>query len=920
VNVKEFVAVRNTCFAIISSIEDDFRSLILAIADASGIDSDILPADVRDIALKRRANDQRMDSIGSDVSETDLLPYIDFADIAKIVEGRIVPRLEGESEWLIAAARSLLALTPGRNRVCHTRPLEPDDLPRILDFARSLVAEGAPFHFPAVAGVLARLKEEPGFVFTLQIPQFWSEHKPKIHNNLPIPEFDETGFLGRAGDRMQVLKLLKSHYPVVTIVGEGGIGKTALALRCLYDLLDDQSTIYDAIVWISMKTSALTQTGVQELSGAITSTLGLLSEIAVQLGAPNSKRMLLEQDFIEEISEYLNLYRVIVAIDNLETISTGSLRELLKRVPAHSKVLLTSRVGVGEFEARYPLQGLDEKTSASLFRTYSRILGLGELSRMDEGNVKGYCRRLFHNPLLIKWFIASVARGGDPVRLINATANDFSSALSFCFDNLFDRFGKPERVVIDTLASARKPLSSAEIHFLTPQLSNTDAEIALSALHNSSVVSRSKAAGDSFEYSLSESSVSFISAKAPPSAAFFKQIQSRMRELRVVLTEAALRSARYEYDPFFVRSGENRDEKISATYLRRALDTLKKGDFSGARVAVQEAKRLTPSSAEAWRIGGLVEQHANEFFRASENYEQAIGLNPRSKISRYCFGMFLMAEMDDLEGALAQFDAAVQLDPAAAPVLTAKAMALTRLGRPEEAAPIHEDLLTHLKDRERRWRLTGIDQAADCYKRWSFQKWEKKEFEAARLHTLRALQIICTAAEMGDFDEKILQRAAKIVGESLSKKDLSSDSQFVESAISLVEEISRHCRGKSIPVTSEAAWIFKNPDIDGVWRDRLLRLDGSSVNKELVVGNSFLNSNEDRSLEAIRYGRVHNLADGSYGFIRDDDGKRWFFHANFLTNPADWALVSPGVEVSYKIGFNSKGECAVDVCIAGRAR
>lgn len=602
--MEEFLAVRNTCFALTSAIEDDFRSLILAVTEASGTDLNMLPADVREVAFKRRSNDQRMDSIGSDVSESDLLPYVDFADIAKICESRLVMKLEGEREWLISASRSLLSLTPVRNRVCHTRPLEPEDLPKVLDFARSLISPEAPFRFPAVSSVLARLKEQPGFVLTLQIPSFWNEHKQKLHNNLPIPEFDETGFLGRSGDRMQVLKLLKSHYPVVTIVGEGGIGKTALALRCLYDLMDDPSAGYEAIVWVSMKTAALTQTGVQELSGAITSTLGLLAEITSQLGTPSVQTPLTEAECIDEIAEYLTLYRVIVAIDNLETISTGSLRELLKRVPAQSKVLLTSRIGVGEFEARYPLQGLDEKTSAALFRTYSRILGLGELSRLDEGNIKGYCRRLFHNPLLIKWFIASVARGADPVRLVNLSVSNFSGALSFCFENLFDRFGKPERIVIDTLASARKPLSSAEIHFLTSQLSNTDAEIALSALHNSSVVSRAKALGDSFEYTLSESAISFISAKAPPSAAFFKQIQGRMRELRLVLTDSTLRSARYEYDPFFVRTGENRDERIAATYLRRALDVLRRGNFVESRAAVTEAKRLTPSNAEAWRIGG----------------------------------------------------------------------------------------------------------------------------------------------------------------------------------------------------------------------------------------------------------------------------------------------------------------------------
>lgn len=314
---------------------------------------------------------------------------------------------------------------------------------------------------------------------------------------------------------------------------------------------------------------------------------------------------------------------------------------------------------------------------------------------------------------------------------------------------------------------------------------------------------------------------------------------------------------------------------------------------------------------------GLVEQHASEFFRASENYEQAVGLNPKSKIARYCFGMFLMTDMDDFEGALAQFEAAISLDPIAATVLTAKAMALTRLARLAEAAAIHEQLLPQISGRERRWRLTGVDQAADCYKRWAFQAWEKKEFETSKGYTLRALSIISEAALRGDFDEKLLQRVAKIVGEAVSKRDLTSDAEFVEGVIAHAEKISNTCGGKSIPIASEAAWVFKNTEFDAEQRNRLLELDRSTANREVVSAGT---NPEIDALDPSRRigGRVHNIAGGPYGFIRNDSGERLFFHANFLQNPADWALVVPGVAVSYKLGYNSKGPCATDVKISAR--
>lgn len=913
--MAEFVATRNTCFALVSAIEDDFRSLIAATAEATQL-SEFLPSDVRDVAIRRRNSDLRMDAISLSVQDAELLPYIDFADISKVIESSLAPQLERERDWLRKAAKALLSLTPARNRVCHTRPLEPEDLPKTLDFAQSLVQANTPFQFPTVSNAIARLRSEPGFVLTIQIPTFWGMDSRRIHNNLPIPEFDDTGFLGRSSDRMQVLRLLKSHYPVVTIVGEGGIGKTALALRCLYDLLEDVSCPYDAIVWVSMKTAALTSTGVQELAGAITSTLGLLSEIANQLGAPRKSNQV-ESDLIEEIAEYLNLYRIVIAIDNLETLSNGTLRDLLYRVPASSKILLTSRIGVGEFEARYPLQGLDEKTSVILLRNYARLLSIAELSRLDEGNLKGYCRRLFHNPLLIKWFVASVGRGFDPVRLVQADVNQFSDALSFCFDNLFDRLGDPERTIINCLASARKPLSAAEFHYLCPELNSVDTEIALSALHNSSIVTRAKGSGEGFDYSLSESALKFLGSKAPPNPEFFKMVQSRMRELRLILTQEGIKKTRYEYDPYFVRSGASKDEMICATYLRRALDFLKRGEDSGARQSVTEAKRLVPGSSEAWRIAAIIEQAAGELYSAVENYVQAIGLDPTSKIARYSYGMFLLSDMEDLEGALEQLTVAEALDPGAPPVMTAKAMALSRLGRFEEAASIHELLLPSITERERRWRLTGADQAADCYRRWAHQEWERKEYESAKNRISRSLDILHESAKRSDVDAKLLQRLVKVINEAISKKELISQ-DFLEQIVSAAESISRLSRGASIPVNGETEWFLRNLDVSENIRMRFSILDRSTANRDVVKESTSLSdAGKIPSTPAIiRYGTVDTIFDREkYGFIREPSGERWFFHATHMESGADWIFLKIGSSVKFRVGQNAKGPCAVDILL-----
>lgn len=907
------MATRNTCFALISSIEDDFRTLILGLSGPDGKNSEILPTDVKDNALRRRATDLQMDSISSNVSEQDLLPYIDFADIAKILESKIAPRIQAHKDWIIKTARSLISLTSTRNRVCHTRPLEAEDLPNIIDFTRSLITPSTPFTFTTVAKTLDRLAHEPGFVLTLQIPSFWTE-KSKVHNNLPIPEFDDTGFLGRQTDRLNVLRLLKSHYPVVTIVGEGGVGKTALALRCLYDLADDPSIPYDAIVWVSLKTSALTQSGVKQLTGTITSTLGLLSEVAKQLGAPEQDQSK-EIDYIEEIAEYFDLYKILVVIDNLETITAGPLRELLLRVPQGSKVLITSRVGIGEFEARYPLQGLDEKTSISLFRAFSKLLGVTTLLRLDDGNIKGLCRRLFFSPLLIKWFVASVSKGAEISSLTNRDGDSFSSALAFCFQNLFDKLTDQDRDVISCLASARRPLTSAEMHFLMPNLTTLQLEVALIALHNSSIVIRNKQGNEGFEYVLSESTTAFVSAHAPPAKEFFKDIQDRLKELRLILNQEALQKNRYDYNPFFVRTGDGRDERICATYLRRALDFLRKSDYLNARNQIEEAKKLTSHSAEVWRISALVEEKSGENYRAAENYAHAVELEPNSSISHYCYGMFLMIDIDDLDGALIQFDAALKIDQAAPPILTAKAMVLNRMGKFDESADIHESLLPNLSTRERRWRLAGADQAADCYCRWAHRFIDHKDYDHAQKKLKRAMAILLSSAENHDLDWKLLQRTAKVLSQSLIKKELVASISFIEYMLATAERIHDFSTSGSIPIIAEMPWILSNTDLNQDYRDRLLLLDQPINPTQSVLQNNqlSLNKTEPRTLaNGRRIGKIFSLQ-LRFGFISCEDGGRLFFHKQFLMPDTKWEELSLGMSVTFTIGQNSEGECAVEI-------
>ena len=222
-----FTATRNTCFAIISAIETDVRTHLLDHFEAAGTTA-ILPTDIRDSATRRWHADHSSTAAVQPHNDFELLDYTDFTDLSKLLHRVARTSTSDTSSHIRRIIVALERTAPIRNRVCHSRPLEPEDLPSCLDLSDEL-ANAPAFDFTELLRTRALLRDNPTSVLGMQIPTFWDTDSTALHHNLPLPEFDDTGFLGRRNDRTALHKLLRSHYPVVTVVGEGGVGKSALA-------------------------------------------------------------------------------------------------------------------------------------------------------------------------------------------------------------------------------------------------------------------------------------------------------------------------------------------------------------------------------------------------------------------------------------------------------------------------------------------------------------------------------------------------------------------------------------------------------------------------------------------------------------------------------------------------------------------
>lgn len=91
--------------------------------------------------------------------------------------------------------QELKKTAPIRNRVYHPHLLDVADFPVTIDCVQSLRAKKqADIILPNLVATLDRLETDPGIVLGIKIPE--EKNSKVIQNNLPLPDFEDTGFIG----------------------------------------------------------------------------------------------------------------------------------------------------------------------------------------------------------------------------------------------------------------------------------------------------------------------------------------------------------------------------------------------------------------------------------------------------------------------------------------------------------------------------------------------------------------------------------------------------------------------------------------------------------------------------------------------------------------------------------------------------
>lgn len=656
-------------FAVCTSLEFDLRKFIAECSNHIPLHQDLV--------AKAYGRNKSL-SGPNDSNNYALLVELDMGDLISIIYSNAFEfKLGLERRDLVKSYFE--KIIPIRNRVMHTRPLEIGDRSVLTEVAERIGIELPFIEWNELNRIRDIIITKPHEIYLKSSINRY-ERDTHVYHNLPVPEFDDTGFIGRKNELKEILDLLKDRKnQIISIVGNGGLGKTATAVKVLYELIDSHHNPFEAILWVSLKTRTLSQGEFSNIKNAI-------KDLSTVYDKVESLVVKEEESAVNNILNFMGNFATLLVLDNLETLNTTDVVEFLKSIPEKSKVLITSRHGIRELENRYTLNGLDSQDSITYFRLLSNYYNQ-DIHKRPENELKTLIiDYLYQSPLAIKWFLSSIARGIDEKTILS----NKESLIEFCMSNVVEKLSKEERKILKLFLVEGKNLSYGEIDFFI-SMEEASLMLGLNNLISTSLLTLTKG-----EYSMNQMAKDFLSKTYPPTNEFIKEIAENRKKLNALMQEIKVKN---EADPFnpksLYRNLENTNSRIASFHLMKALEYSAKKNWDESLKSLDKALSIAPDYFEVYKIKAFISAENENWYNAIENYRIAVGLctNNREKASvLYLFSYFYTVKMPDYEEAKNLIIEADSLYPDNLVIRMQKARILTYLGEYPGAENIFKDI------------------------------------------------------------------------------------------------------------------------------------------------------------------------------------------------------------------------------------
>lgn len=845
-------AVRQTLFAIISSIESDLRNILLSYYPQEKYHFEELLGIDRYKKYKDRMDRDNRYSVEK-FGLKDLIMYCDFQEPLEIINSNSGYISEDLKRRINKITPLITTLTPIRNRVFHNRPLQPDDFPNVQEISNKLRKDKDTWK--SLRETLHGLSTDPYFLFNYRAKVYRDIDEIKSYS-LPLPDFDETGFIGRERILKDLIQTCNGPYPVITIVGEGGIGKTALCLKLAYDILDSNNNPFDTIIWVTCKSSLLTSSEIIRIERSIKDSLGLFSDVEYKLSGQTTENP------IVEILEYLKEFKILLILDNLETVLDDRIRNFLKKLEGQSKVIITTRIGVGAYEYPVKLEPLSSSESVQLLRSIAIARKVNSISNLKNENLLEYCKQMSFNAGFIKWFVSAVQYGKRPEKLLSNP----SIFLDYCMSNVYEYLTDSAKKLLSSMLYIRERLSVAELSMFD-ETDPVDVQKALQELLTTNFIHfQSYPVESSFlsTYELTELSRAYLLKHHPIPENLAKQYAKKRNQL--ISLEEQVQSGQsgdlYSAKNIYVSS---RTELIVAKYLRQAMNKIFQKKYDESEELINRAKEMAPDYFEVYRAGAFLKYYQGDLSEAGNLYEAAIDLKPKHAPLRLFYGGFLLRNNNPSK-AFEELSKANEIDTESTKIKIELARANMYLKNFEKALT----MLNMLKSRtelEISDMLMVDDLILQIYKR----KGETLADKRNHLESLSAYE------EFMEFYSK------------LRLKDSGIETTFSKTAYSIrqcTNHVRRHFNDNEL---------MSRVDVLNEWLDK--------AEPQLISSNE---------IDGVV---IKIFKEKNFGFVRDRENREFFFHKGSLVRGSEWVKLELGTEVRFIESSNEKGIIAQDIKI-----
>jgi LuxR family transcriptional regulator, glucitol operon activator len=814
----------------------------------------------------------------------DLIDYLDFYDSFNILKKNNAFLPKNVSSYLDVIFGILAELVPIRNRVMHTRPLLGGDFSTVYNFITGL-KKTDPIDWKHSLEARNLIEKDPGYVLTLKIPtNSLYEKASKVIHNLPAPDFDDTGFIGRAKDVEDVKRLILSN-KVVSIIGDGGIGKTALAVKVLYDIVDMGETCpFELVIWTSAKTTMLTSRGIEEIYSKIKDCTGLIFVISEPIGENNN------QDKLKTILEYLDVFKTLIVIDNLETIQSEEVRDFIREAQTKCNILITSRIGLGELEYPRRLTGLSENESARLIREIASIRNSDILLKLPQQTLVDISSKLYFNPLAIKWFVNTVEMGISPTEVLN----NKEILLDFCLTNVYEKLSNGAVSILNSIRASRRKLSTAEILYL----SNDNALLAkqfLIELLKTTLVSReiiNTGSTQEVYYYISDFAKEFLSKKYPIDADYVKKITEKSHKLTRGLEDI---DKIHRFNKFSVNalSCDTSTQRIAAKLLSEALRYSKAGDFKSSLEKVNEAKNVDPGYFEVYRVSAFIKATTGDILGAEDDYKLGLEIAPNNVRLLYYYSQFLLFKLEDAKNALKYAEMVYKQEPNDPHTAFLFSRCYNGTNEYNKAIQIIKELIKNIELNPKNKRVAYTELISLYANTGRDYLRVESDISSGSGHYKKAFELFefCVSKEILDY--KLIKSFCEALYSFillLPAIEIDANNEYVKNLILKFEKQIRlvHFGQKIVRKYCEK---FNSESLSCMLED--------VKDNDFSIGNIVKNSQE------------------TFVFI-DSDGSKYFAHYSDFTGIKDlfeFKKISDGQLVSFQLGKNEKGVCAVNVKI-----